>query len=104
MPVPNLISASTQDSYVDSLTVIFPLPKPGFSVQIFNAGIVYQLAMPGASGNSNDYNWNTLEQTSAPALLSFNTPESEGLPEGNKFVGIRVKSALAGTPAVVSVA
>jgi hypothetical protein len=101
MPVPNLNAVSTQDTYVDALTVQFPFARGSFSLNVFNAAVMYQVGVFGPAGR--DVSWESLEHRMDPALSQFDDPSSEGFAPGAKFAGIRIRSALTGTPAVVTV-
>lgn len=79
----------------------FPYPRAGFSVAVFNAGIYYQLAYAGLSAR--EVIWEAAEHYLAPSFNSFNNPNHEGLPPEAMFMGIRTRSAIAGTPARVIV-
>lgn len=102
MPVAQLNNTETQNSYVDALTVEFPFMRPGFSLDISNATVYYQLAymMPG----DRQPVWQALETVKLPTLNSFNNPVMDGLPAGSLYGGIRLRSAIINTPARVTVA
>jgi hypothetical protein len=102
MPVAYLNAASTQNTYTDALTVQFAFGRPAFSVNVFNAAIMYQLGVFGPAGR--DIAWEGAEHRLDPSLSTFDNPVNEGFPPGSKFAGIRVRSALASTPAIVTVA
>lgn len=102
-PVITLNNFSTPDQYTDSSTVIFSYPKRGFAMNIVNAQIFYQLAIPGASGQAGDYTWDGVEHILLPSMTNFQDPASEGFPGASGFSGVRVRSAAAGVPAVVTV-
>jgi hypothetical protein len=102
MPGPVISQAATADGYTDACTAIFSFPRPGFQLQISNNAVIYQLAIPGQSGNAQDVAWDSLERSSVQALASFNDPHKEGL-SGEVFAGIRVRSASAGRSAIISV-
>lgn len=97
----NLNAVSTQNTYVDALTVQFAFPRKSFAVNVFNASVMYQVAVYGPAGR--EPSWETLEHQLAPSLSSFDDPPSEGFPPGSQYAGIRIRSAIAGTPAVVTV-
>jgi hypothetical protein len=101
MPVANLNAVQTTDLYTDSRTVIFPYQRAGFSANVLNAAIMYQLAIYGPAGR--EASWEALEHRLDPSLNSFNNVTHEGFPAGTYFAGIRIRSAVAGTPAVVTV-
>jgi hypothetical protein len=102
MPVAYLNATSTQNTYVDALTVQFAFPRPAFSVNVFNAAIMYQVAVFGPAGR--EANWEGGEHRLDPSLSTFDDPAGEGFPPGSKFAGIRIRSALSGVPAIVTVA
>lgn len=104
MPAAVLNNAATQDAYVDALTVVFVNPRSSFSLDISNAAIMYQLAVPGLSGRMGDLAWEMSEHYKLPTLNSFESPDKEGFPGVLQFAGVRVRSAAAATPARVSVA
>jgi hypothetical protein len=62
---------------------------------------MYQIAIfpPAGRGES----WEALEHRLDPSLNSFNNVTHEGFPAGSAFAGIRIRSALLGVPAVVSI-
>lgn len=97
-----LNAASTSDNYTDALTVTFAYPRPAFSVNVFNAAVMYQLAIMAPAGR--DVTWQGSEHRLDPSLSTFDNPAMEGFPPGALFGGIRLRSAVLGTPAVVTVA
>lgn len=101
MPVANLNNVTTQNAYVDALTVVFARGRTGFALNVTNAVAAYQLAylMPG----DREPNWSSLEATMLPAFATFRDVQAEGLPSGSTFGGIRLRSFVAGTPAQVTV-
>jgi hypothetical protein len=101
MPVANLNAASTQDAYVDALTVQFGFGRRAFSVNVTNAAVMYQVAILGPAGR--DADWEMLEHRLDPSLNTFDAPENEGFPPASQFAGIRLRSAVAATPAIVTV-
>lgn len=101
MPTASLNNVATQAAYVDALTVQFPYARGSFAIQVSNAAVFYQLAYTGPSGR--DVVWMPDEHYTVQALLTFNSPTSEGLPEGVSFGGVRLRSALSTKPARVSV-
>lgn len=88
--------------YEDATTVAFSYARPSFSVQVYNAGVYYQLG--ALSPGRRDIDWEVGEHFSGPALLSFRDPAAEGLPPGSQFAAIRFRSSAAGVPAAVTVA
>jgi hypothetical protein len=104
VPVPNLNNVPTQDTYVDALTVEFPRARAGFSLNVFNAAVMYTLGYmtPG----TREVQWQPVvtEAFIAPSLSSFHDPTKEGLPPGSAYGGIKLRSAVAGVPANVTVA
>lgn len=101
MPVANLNAVQSTDLYTDSRTVVFPYKRAGFSVNVLNAAIMYQLAIYGPAGR--EPAWEPLEHRLDPSLNSFNNVTHEGFPDESSFAGIRIRSAVAGSPAIVSV-
>lgn len=101
MTVANLNAVQSTDLYTDSRTVIFPYRRAGFAVNVLNAAIMYQLAIYGPAGR--EAAWESLEHRLDPSLNSFNNVTHEGFPDGTSFAGIRIRSAVAGTPATVTV-
>lgn len=101
MPVAAINNVATQDTYVDALTVTFPLGRKGFALNVANAAVAYQLAylMPG----DREVNWTTTDRSLLPAFSTFRDVQSEGLPSGSSFGGIRLRSFAAGLPARVTV-
>lgn len=102
MPVSALNNATVLDGYVDALTVDFGRGRPSFSMQVFNAGVYYQLALYPRGGR--DLEWEPGEHFLGPSLNSFRDPKSEGFPEDREFGGVRVRNSAAGVPASVTVA
>lgn len=100
MSVPVLNNAVTTDIYQE---VIFTFPKNGFALNVTNAAVFYQVGIPGASGSASDVVWDTLDHYVAPSMTNFVDPAQEGFQGTTKFAGVRVKSAVAGTPARVTV-
>jgi hypothetical protein len=105
MPVPRLNNVQTADAYTDALTVQFPFPRGSFSVQVTNAAVYYQVSAvaPPLSPKSHS-NWEPGEHFSLPAFLSFRDPTAEGFPAQSVFTGIRIRSAVTGTPARITIA
>lgn len=103
MPVAILNNATTQDNYVDALTVVFAFPRLSFSLTISNKAVMYKLAVVGASQSSDDVSWEHLEHQLVPSLNSFRDPANEGFAPGSRYVGIQIRSAAAGQPASVTV-
>lgn len=101
MPVAYLNNASTQDNYVDALTVQFAYARPAFTVQLYNAAIFYKVGVIGPANRS--IVWEGIEHYSAPAMLTFEDPVTEGFPPGSRFYGMQVRSAVAGVPGLVTV-
>jgi hypothetical protein len=97
----NNVSTPLTDDYTDALTVVFPHPRPGFALSVFNATIYYQLAAPGLSAR--DVQWEVAEHFLAPSFNNFNNPVHEDLPPGTLFAGIRIRTAILNTPARVTV-
>jgi hypothetical protein len=62
---------------------------------------MYQLATFGPAGR--EPAWEALEHRLDPSLNSFNDVAHEGFPPGTQFAGIRIRSAVTGTPAIVTV-
>lgn len=91
---------STQDNYVDAVTAQFPIGRKAFSVQVYSAGVNYKLIrfVPPQF-----YYVEETEHFLAPVLAGFSDPEKEGLQRGELFGGITFRSAVAGTPASVTV-
>jgi hypothetical protein len=101
MPVPYLNNVATQNGYVDALTVQFSFARKAFAVNVFNAAIYYKVGVTAQSGR--DIVWESDEHFLAPSLSTFEDPTAEGFAEGVKFAGIKLRSAVAGTPARVTV-
>lgn len=102
MSVASLNNMATGDAYTDALTVVFGYPRAGFSAQVTNAAVTYQVAIVSPTGR--DYVWESTDHFTVPSLLNFRDPAQEGFPQGSKFAGIRFKSAAAGAPGRVTVA
>lgn len=100
MPVWPLNNVSTQNAYVDALTVYFPFGRTSFSLQVYNAAVFYRLVTWEAPSN---YQSDATEHFLAPVLAGFDDPEKEGLGIGQMFGGIMIRSAVAGVPAKVTV-
>lgn len=103
MAVPILNNVATGNVYSEALTCVFSYPKPAFALNVFNAAIFYQLAIPGASGQSRDIVWDGFEHYLAPANTNFTDPNNEGFSGATTFAGVRIRSAVTGTPANVTV-
>lgn len=101
MPVPNLNAATTQNAYADALTVQFPFARQAFALNVFNAAVMYQVGVYGPAGR--EVSWEPLEHRLDPSLSSFDDPGNEGFPPGSKFAGVRIRSAVANTPAIITV-
>lgn len=102
MSVAALNNVATQDSYVDALTVIFPRPRPSFTLHVFNAAIFYTIAVFDLGGR--DATFAPDEHMLLPSLNNFRDPVTEGFPPGTMWAGIKLRSAVAGTPGNVIVA
>jgi hypothetical protein len=102
MPVAGLNNVATQNTYVDALTVEFGRPRPGFTMQVNNAGVFYTLGylMPNLSGIS----WEPTEHFAQPAFIGFRNVATENLPPESSFGGVKIRSAATNVPARVSVA
>ena len=72
-------------------------------MNVSNAAVYYQLAVPGGSGFAGDIVWESLEHLLVPSLSSFSDPAKEGFLGARSFAAVRIRSALAGTPALVTV-
>lgn len=103
MPTPVLNNAATTDNYSDANTVVFTQPKTGFALNVANAAIYYQLAIPGQSGQLGNYTWESIEHYLLPTYTNFRNPSDEGFSGSQFFAGVRVRSAVTGTPARVTV-
>lgn len=97
-----LNNVATQDSYVDATTVTFMRARAGFTIQVNNAAVYYQVGhlLPGIPA----VNWEPGEHFLQPSIAAFKDPALEGLPMGAMFGAVRLRSAAAGVPARVSVA
>lgn len=95
-----LNNVQTQNAYVDAVTAQFPTGRPSFSLQVYNAGVFYRLI---AFDPPNNYQPDPTEHFLAPVLAGFDSAEAEGLHAGQVFGGIMLRSAVAGTPASVTV-
>jgi hypothetical protein len=101
VPFP-LNNVATQDTYVDALTCVFLQPRSSFSVQVFNAAVLYKLLLvPANALRVGTYTADPFEKFYPPALGNFDEGD---LPLGQAFAGIMFRSAVAGTPGNVSVA
>lgn len=99
-----LNNTPTQDVYTTAVQTIFTKPRPSFSLNVTNAAVVYQLMYIGADQvNTRDITTESLEHFIPPSFNRFSNPEGEGLPEGSRFAGIRIRSAVIATPARVTV-
>lgn len=100
-----LNAATTADAYTPANTVTFAAPRPMFSMNILNATIYYQLYyVPAGQDHTRDLEPDpTGEHQLPPSFNRFNDTHGEGLPPGSMFGGVRVRSAVPGTPAVVTV-
>lgn len=101
MPVAFLNNAATQDNYVDALTVSFQRPRRSFTLNTFNNAIFYRLAIVSTSVRDPAFEPN--EHYLAPSNSNFTNAEEEGFPEDAQFAGVMVRSAVAGTPARITV-
>lgn len=95
-----LNSVPTQNGYVTAVTAQFPIGRKGFSLQVYNASVMYRLIR---FRPPNFYYDDDTEHELAPVLASFTDPIKEGLQPGELFGGIAIRSAVAGSPAVVTV-
>lgn len=86
---------------MDALTVVFPFARPAFSVNVFNNAIMYHCGVLGPAGR--DVVWEPLEHRLDPSLSTFDNPAAEGFAPGSRFAGIRVRNAIAGSAAIVTV-
>lgn len=99
MPWP-LNRVNTQDNYANAVTAQFPTGRKHFSLQIYTAGVFYRLI---SFEPPNNYQTDPTEHFLAPVLANFDDPASEGLGDRQLFGGIQLRSAVPGTPAVVTV-
>lgn len=104
MPVPVLNAVATQDDYTDALTVVFPLPRMAFAVNVFNNAVGYRLLYTLAGYTAGAWQTDTIEHHLVPSLTTFESPAHEGLPMGARFAGIMLRSWLRGQPGMVTVA
>lgn len=95
-----LNNISTQDNYVTALTAVFPIGRRAFSLQVYTAAVYYKVIAfrPPAF-----YYVVEPEHFVAPVLANFTDPIKEGLQPGEIFGGILLRSAIAGSPAKVTV-
>lgn len=103
MPAARLNNVSTANTYTDTTTAIFGRGRPGFTMDVNGAAVYYILAWmnPG----DREPTWADQDEVfKVPSFNSFNDVEKEGLPPGTMFAGIKVRSAVANTPAQVTVA
>ena len=91
---------STQDRYVTATTAQFPIGRGHFTVQVYTAGVFYRLI---AHEPPSFYYEDPEEHFLGPVLGNFDSPLQEGLAYGQLFGGIMFRSAVAGTPASVTV-
>lgn len=100
MPVWPFNQVSTQDGYADATTAKFPTGRTSMSVQVYTAGVYYTLLV---FRPPNHYYEAPTEHALGPLFATFDDPKKEGLGPGEQFGGIKLRSALAGKPAVVTV-
>ena len=100
MPVSFLNNASPGVTYTDAFTVVFyPYRVTGFALNLANASIFYQLAVPGPGASTLDVIWEPFEHFLIPGMQRFNNPGDEGFPFAHAFAAVRVRAAAAGSPA-----
>lgn len=90
----------TQNGYTDLVTAQFPIGRTSFSVQVYNAGVMYKLLR---FRPPNGYYLDETEHFLAPVVGNFDDPKKEGLQSGELFGGIAFRSNFAGSPALVTV-
>lgn len=93
-------SVVTQNEFVTATTAQFPIGRPGFSAQVYGAGVIYKLIR---FRPPNSYYVDETEHFLGPVLAGFSDPVKEGLQPGELFGGIMFKSSKTGTPATVTV-
>jgi len=90
----------TQNTYQPAVTAQSPTGRSSLSVQVYNAGVYYKLVRFIPPGS---YYTDETEHFLAPVLAKFSDPAAEGLGENEQFGGIMFRSAVLGTPALVTV-
>lgn len=93
-------NVATQNAYVTATTAVFPIGRTSFSLQVYNAVVMYQIIR---FRPPNFYYLDDTEHYLAPVLANFSDPLKEGLDRGELFGGIAFRSAVAATPARVTV-
>jgi len=101
--VPLLNNAVPGVTYADAFTVVFNPPRVGFSLNVANGGIFYQVSTPGPGAAAADVNWEPFEHFLLPGMQRFESPADEGFAYSHAFGGVRVRSSSAATPASVTV-
>lgn len=100
MPYP-FNAVATGDTYSDAGTCAFPRPTNAFALQVYSNAIYYTLLLvPKDQRQVGGYTPDVVEHFLGPSMSNFSEAD---LPAGQQFAGIQVRSAVAGTPAVVTV-
>lgn len=101
MPRP-LNNYQTVDTYVAAGLVIFSPPVDSFTMIVTGAAVDYQVA--ASTGNRHADGENPGPETFCPpGRYTFDAADSQGLGGNGKLAFIQVRSAVAGTPAQVTV-
>lgn len=95
-PVNNV---ATSDDYSDAATFTVLPPASGMTLTVNNAAIYYQQA-EAMSGYDRGQNWQP-ESFLIPGRYNFD--DGDKLPGSFGFVGLRIRSAVPGTPARISI-
>lgn len=93
------VTGGTSDGYTSDMTLIATRPA-NVLLQVMNASILAQFRLTPKSG---DYNltaadWEPLEEEMVQGVWSWSPADFDG----RQILGIRVRSAVAGTPAQVT--
>lgn len=104
MAVAQLNNITSQNAYVDALTVEFPQGgRPGFAMNINNAAVYYVLAYCYPGDRAPTWQPDGTEKYITPSFATFRDVTHEGLPAGTTFGGIKFRSGALNTPASVTV-
>lgn len=101
MPYP-LNNYTTQDAYSSNGEVVFSPPKDSFNMIVTGAAIYYSLAASTGDRYTSGETYG-LEAFLPPGRYTFDADDSTAIGGNGKLAQVKVRSAVAATPAQVTV-